>query len=433
MAFFDGDWCYIGNKESRAEAIETVTGIPGIALDNSCALREFDIYDRMSWASDRHATRAEDIAYSLMGIFDIHMPLLYGEGTRAFTRLQEEIIRRARETTFLLWCLDYETSTLLASSPADFQEVQGLEIFSMQTMTRFSLTNFGLEIQAQLFRYQLQTYGLVICHGQSTTYAVLLRRLPWLDAFYKVSTSEIGYRDITWFEERRITILRDSRDQSLGHEINVDEYIDGIAYGFRVQSDPTFPTSPAPSPPAQWATVNHFDILICSFATPVLPNAAKMICKLSISQTLWLELSFDLDSRPCLLLKEHEEGIKSYENLRDPTVWELSGCFKSSMSIVGHPKLWWSEVKLWEIVDETTGAVSHFLRDETREDICARLPPSFTPPNGPVWMYLSPPLSHRNSFNSWLLGISSTPPTDIGEEKNMAFIASNSLLRSQSD
>jgi hypothetical protein len=46
----------------------------------------------MSWAESRETTRQEDKAYSLLGIFDVYMPLIYGEGREnAFKRLREEI------------------------------------------------------------------------------------------------------------------------------------------------------------------------------------------------------------------------------------------------------------------------------------------------------------------------------------------------------
>ena len=53
----------------------------------------FSVAERMSWASNRTTTRVEDEAYSLMGIFGVNMPLLYGEKQQAFRRLQEEIMR----------------------------------------------------------------------------------------------------------------------------------------------------------------------------------------------------------------------------------------------------------------------------------------------------------------------------------------------------
>jgi len=53
----------------------------------------------MSWASSRQTTRPEDLAYSLLGILGVHMPLLYGEGKRAFKRLQEEFIKLRNDQT----------------------------------------------------------------------------------------------------------------------------------------------------------------------------------------------------------------------------------------------------------------------------------------------------------------------------------------------
>ena len=48
---------------------------------------------RMPWATGRKTRRPEDVAYSLPGIFGVNMPMIYGEGGRAFIRLQEEIIK----------------------------------------------------------------------------------------------------------------------------------------------------------------------------------------------------------------------------------------------------------------------------------------------------------------------------------------------------
>jgi hypothetical protein len=51
----------------------------------------------MSWAETRQTKREEDRAYSLLGIFGIHMPLIYGEGVEsAFKRLREEMDKNSR-------------------------------------------------------------------------------------------------------------------------------------------------------------------------------------------------------------------------------------------------------------------------------------------------------------------------------------------------
>ncbi|KAE9966843.1 hypothetical protein EG328_008597 [Venturia inaequalis] len=64
---------------------------------------EFSIAQRMSWASQRQTTRKEDTAYCLMGLFDVNMPLLYGEGERAFERLQEEKMRSSEKQSLFAW------------------------------------------------------------------------------------------------------------------------------------------------------------------------------------------------------------------------------------------------------------------------------------------------------------------------------------------
>jgi hypothetical protein len=67
------------------------------------SLKSYSISARMSWAARRETTRVEDIAYCLLGIFGVTMPLLYGEGLKAFRRLQEEIVRHSNDQTFLAW------------------------------------------------------------------------------------------------------------------------------------------------------------------------------------------------------------------------------------------------------------------------------------------------------------------------------------------
>ena len=54
----------------------------------------------MLWAENRKTTRGEDRAYSLLGIFDVYMPLIYAEGEeKAFKRLQEEIDKASKGTS----------------------------------------------------------------------------------------------------------------------------------------------------------------------------------------------------------------------------------------------------------------------------------------------------------------------------------------------
>ncbi|EJF59955.1 HET-domain-containing protein, partial [Dichomitus squalens LYAD-421 SS1] len=103
VIFLSKDWDTIGTKHTLVDVVEEMTGIPCEVLSHMKPLDEFSVAQRLSWASRRQTTRAEDQAYSLLGIFDINMPPLYGEGDRAFRRLQEEIVRRFPDQSLFAW------------------------------------------------------------------------------------------------------------------------------------------------------------------------------------------------------------------------------------------------------------------------------------------------------------------------------------------
>ena len=91
LEFFSKNWEFLGDKKSLEQHICEITGIPTKALQGN-ALSDFSVTERMLWAGRRQTTREEDKAYSLLGIFDVHMPLIYGEGReKALKRLREEI------------------------------------------------------------------------------------------------------------------------------------------------------------------------------------------------------------------------------------------------------------------------------------------------------------------------------------------------------
>src|SRR6478735_5744653 len=80
VGFFDKDWKEFTTKSLLAEELAVWTGIPTSVLRHSVNRLSISVADRMSWASMRYTTRIEDMAYCLLGIFDVNMPLLYGEG-----------------------------------------------------------------------------------------------------------------------------------------------------------------------------------------------------------------------------------------------------------------------------------------------------------------------------------------------------------------
>lgn len=93
VKFFSKEGTYLGNKTTLEDIIHEVTTIPLDALRGS-ALSNFSVEERFRWAAGRQCGWAEDQAYSMMGIFDVHVPLIYGEGEeRSMARLRREIER----------------------------------------------------------------------------------------------------------------------------------------------------------------------------------------------------------------------------------------------------------------------------------------------------------------------------------------------------
>ncbi|KAJ9614562.1 hypothetical protein H2200_002699 [Cladophialophora chaetospira] len=122
VVFYDSGWHDIGTKASLKKDIARITGIDVEVLTGETCIGDYSIARKMSWASLRETTRLEDVAYSLLGIFEVNMPLLYGEGLNAFKRLQEEIIRTSTDQSILAWSAqDSMSISVLASSPHAFR------------------------------------------------------------------------------------------------------------------------------------------------------------------------------------------------------------------------------------------------------------------------------------------------------------------------
>jgi hypothetical protein len=161
IVFFSSDWTEIGTKASLKHAISERTGISEkhLILNETTQqwvvqLSEASVAQRMSWIATRTTTRPEDVAYCMLGIFGVNMPLLYGEGTRAFVRLQEEIIKVSNDQTIFCWewvpsLVPQNWTSMLAPSPTLFESsddyVRMSDAFEDQASV-FSITNAGLSI-----------------------------------------------------------------------------------------------------------------------------------------------------------------------------------------------------------------------------------------------------------------------------------------------
>lgn len=116
----------------------------------------------MSWASDRSTTREEDIAYCLLGIFNVNMPLLYGEGHKAFVRLQEEIMKGSTDQSLFAWSPSPPSNTnlyrtkhrsVLASHPADFARASRIVPYGANS-SPYTMTNQGLQITVPVIQWR---------------------------------------------------------------------------------------------------------------------------------------------------------------------------------------------------------------------------------------------------------------------------------------
>jgi hypothetical protein len=104
VRFYDGNWNYIGTKHSLATEIALTTRIHESILRGEKTLDEFSVAQKMSWAANRQTTEPEDRAYSLLGIFDVSMSLVYdGNGYTAFNILQDYIIKKTNDHSIFAW------------------------------------------------------------------------------------------------------------------------------------------------------------------------------------------------------------------------------------------------------------------------------------------------------------------------------------------
>lgn len=170
------------------------------------------------------------MAYCLLGIFDINMPLLYGEGTKAFKRLQEEIVRKIDDLTIFVWKHEEENRShtiyedLLAPSPRCFRDVPAADAFVTMSPPSVSSrgVNLGLCLVPHHNRRGLFMAVLALMKNRSTYVAVWLLQLsswgqsnePGMKSFVRVRGNQIAYVDASRFK-----IDREEEQSILVHDL----------------------------------------------------------------------------------------------------------------------------------------------------------------------------------------------------------------------
>ncbi|KAK4916168.1 hypothetical protein LTR49_015809 [Elasticomyces elasticus] len=204
--------------------LSKITGIDGDVLLNPYHQNDRSIAQRMCWASRRKTTRPEDLAYSLLGLFSVNMPLLYGEGaSKAFTRFQLEIIRKSTDESIFAWekkLTDVPVFTwqekpnslwngLLARSPEAFRDAGNImSLCNEDPNQRLNLRRTGFLMDNKFFAgrtaYLMTNKGLefraaawLIREGPTNDYLV------WLACARDISDKD-GYWPITTQPEQGI-------------------------------------------------------------------------------------------------------------------------------------------------------------------------------------------------------------------------------------
>ncbi|KAI0199439.1 HET domain-containing protein [Astrocystis sublimbata] len=235
VEFYDKAWSFRGFKTNPLimRQLSEMTGIRHTDIfRNSKAIRNFSVGERMSWASERETTRLEDLAYCLLGIFGVNMPLLYGEGIRAFQRLQEEIIKISTDMSLFCWKAKRGESKyrgLLARSPVEFATYHNTDFESRRFISwssvglekEFSVTNKGIRIDAELLTTTYADKGMTAlrCNLRPDDHIIYIPIRHYRDNVYVRDQPHLVISsDLSQIESKVIYIAKDV-DSEMSQEL----------------------------------------------------------------------------------------------------------------------------------------------------------------------------------------------------------------------
>lgn len=219
IQFYSSDWNLLGSKLSLANQLQDITGIPKHTLMTG-DLDNVNIATKMSWAANRQTTRREDIAYCLLGLFQVHMPLLYGEGRNAFIRLQQEIIKVSLDPSLFAWGLasgsqNIQTmdsflksddrmqithfSGIFASSPSSFSSTDKIVVLEdLPHSINVTFTGGGISISLPSFETSQYTFLGISCILRGTNESCIC-----IPLFSWNTNSHSRYKDLVLVEGRK--------------------------------------------------------------------------------------------------------------------------------------------------------------------------------------------------------------------------------------
>jgi hypothetical protein len=144
--FFSCEGKPLGSKKSRELQLHQITGIAIEALQGN-TLSHFSTAERLSWAAQRQTTVEEDAAYCLLGVFDIQMPLIYGEGRqKALDRLKRKIQKSSNRAISVSnhapWLVPFERTPRFTGRESQLAQLEGM-LFAKTHTTKIAVTGLG--------------------------------------------------------------------------------------------------------------------------------------------------------------------------------------------------------------------------------------------------------------------------------------------------
>ncbi|KAK1845076.1 het domain protein [Colletotrichum chrysophilum] len=265
LEFYSASWKHLGSKASLRKEISSITGIDEPFL-TSRPLSQASIAVRMCWAARRKTSKKEDQSYSLLGIFNVHIPLLYGEGAKgAFLRLQEALMQKSADQTIFAWhsSESYRGESLeradmpnvpwLAASPFKFRHCRDIvACYPFERVYAFVMTNAGIHIGTEIIHVYdnigvfqpVKTYMALRCRRINDYRNILAIPIKIIgDQAFRVNKS-LRVFDRTWATHRSFS--RELQLMSVPHSSGPHSPvldIRSLPSGYRVESV---------SPPENW-------------------------------------------------------------------------------------------------------------------------------------------------------------------------------------
>ena len=281
VQFFNSTWTCIGDKKTLARTLTWITRVPEHILKEGLFGNRPCVAQIMSWAANRRTTRVEDKAYSLMGLLDVNMPMLYGEGKKGFHRLQLEIIRTSNDQSIFAWAhntVGVRTGSILADDPDSFWHCSEMELLDHEEFIRFlkedlrkvklpaidedhfgvfPITNRGIQIWMLLRPYcgsDTVFRAYLPCRGESG-YLVTINLALWKSNYYRYSRVYASPSDSLHF--RQVYLRYEDMPCNVKFEIDDSALTE---HGFtRFDAYPSEPTGNILTPTNPLCIKNYFE------------------------------------------------------------------------------------------------------------------------------------------------------------------------------